>query len=101
MVLRYDEVLSGTKVPGQRVAIMGAGGIGFDVAVFLSQPSGSTSIGEFLDSWGVDRSGKSPGGLIKPAPERPARKITMLQRKATSAGRTLGLTTGWAIKAEL
>lgn len=101
MVLRYDDVLSGKKVPGQRVAIMGAGGIGFDVAVYLSQPRGTPQVAEFLDDWGVDRSGKSTGGLAKPSMERSARKITLLQRKPTSAGRTLGLTTGWAIKAEL
>jgi 2,4-dienoyl-CoA reductase (NADPH2) len=101
MVLRYDDVLSGRKVPGPRVAIMGAGGIGFDVAVYLSQPKGTPKAGKFLDEWGVDRSGKSTGGLAKPAMERSPRKITLLQRKPTSAGRTLGLTTGWAIKAEL
>ncbi|MBI2960458.1 MAG: FAD-dependent oxidoreductase, partial [Betaproteobacteria bacterium] len=101
MVLRYDEVLSGKKVPGERVAIIGAGGIGFDVAVYLSQPGGTSEVAEFLDDWGVDRSGKSSGGLAKPKMARAARKITLLQRKPTSAGRTLGLTTGWAIKAEL
>ncbi|MBI2317192.1 MAG: NADPH-dependent 2,4-dienoyl-CoA reductase, partial [Betaproteobacteria bacterium] len=87
MVLRYDEVLSGKKVPGERVAIIGAGGIGFDVAVYLSQPGGTSEVAEFLDDWGVDRGGRSSGGLAKAKMARAARKITLLQRKPTSAGR--------------
>ncbi len=95
--LRYDEVLSGAKRTGRRVAIVGAGGIGFDVAVFLSAPDGD----HFLDAWGVDRSGASPGGLAPPVPEAVPREIWLLQRKPTAAGKTLGATTGWAIRAEL
>jgi 2,4-dienoyl-CoA reductase (NADPH2) len=95
--LRYDEVLSGAKVPGRRVAIVGAGGIGFDTAVFLSAPGGD----HFLDAWGIDRSGATAGGLAPPAPERIPREIWLLQRKTTPAGKTLGPTTGWAIRAEL
>ena len=96
-VLRYDEVLSGAKVPGRRVAIIGAGGIGFDIAVFLSAPGGD----RFHDAWGVDRSGASPGGLAPPVPEAVPREIWLLQRKTTPPGRTLGATTGWAIRAEI
>jgi 2,4-dienoyl-CoA reductase (NADPH2) len=95
--LRYDEVLSGAKRVGRRVAIVGAGGIGFDTAVFLSAPGGD----HFLDAWGVDRSGASPGGLAPPLPEAVPREIWLLQRKPTPAGRTLGATTGWALRAEL
>jgi 2,4-dienoyl-CoA reductase (NADPH2) len=95
--LRYDEVLSGAKPAGRRVAIVGAGGIGFDTAVFLSAPGGD----HFLDAWGVDRSGASPGGLGPPVPEAVPREIWLLQRKTTPAGRSLGATTGWAIRAEL
>ncbi len=95
--LRYDEVLSGAKTVGRRVAIIGAGGIGFDMALFLSAPGGD----HFLDAWGVDRSGASHGGLAPPAPETVRRAIWMLQRKTTPAGRTLGATTGWALRAEL
>jgi 2,4-dienoyl-CoA reductase (NADPH2) len=95
--LRYDEVLSGAKAVGRRVAIVGAGGIGFDTAVFLSAPGGD----HFLDAWGVDRSGASHGGLALPVPEAVPREIWLLQRKTTPAGRTLGATTGWAIRAEL
>jgi 2,4-dienoyl-CoA reductase (NADPH2) len=95
--LRYDEVLSGAKSAGRRVAIVGAGGIGFDTAVFLSAPGGD----HFLDAWGVDRSGASRGGLAPPVPEAVPREIWLLQRKTTPAGRTLGATTGWALRAEL
>ncbi len=99
--LRYDEVLSGAKVPGRSVAIVGAGGIGFDTAVYLSQPPAADAAAHFLDSWGVDRSGRSHGGLAGDARETPPREIFLLQRKTTPAGRTLGLSTGWAIRAEL
>jgi 2,4-dienoyl-CoA reductase (NADPH2) len=95
--LRYDEVLSGAKVPGRRVAIVGAGGIGFDTAVFLSAPGGD----RFHDAWGIDRSGTTPGGLAPPVPEAVPREIWLLQRKTTPPGRTLGATTGWAIRAEI
>jgi 2,4-dienoyl-CoA reductase (NADPH2) len=95
--LRYDEVLSGARTVGRRVAIVGAGGIGFDTAVFLTAPGGN----HFLDAWGVDRSGASPGGLAPPVPEAVPREIWLLQRKTTPAGRTLGATTGWALRAEL
>jgi 2,4-dienoyl-CoA reductase (NADPH2) len=95
--LRYDEVLSGAKVAGRRVAIVGAGGIGFDTAVFLSAPGGD----HFLDAWGVDRSGATAGGLAPPVPEAVPREVWLLQRKTTPPGRTLGATTGWAIRAEI
>ncbi|MBE0613237.1 MAG: NADPH-dependent 2,4-dienoyl-CoA reductase [Burkholderiales bacterium] len=100
-VLRYDEVLSGAKVPGKRVAIIGAGGIGFDVAEYLSEPAGSGNTAEFLASWGVDAQGRGEGGLAAPRPETPSRSIVMLQRKSTPPGKTLGATTGWAIRMEL
>jgi 2,4-dienoyl-CoA reductase (NADPH2) len=105
IVLRYDEVLSGLKTAGARVAIIGAGGIGYDTGVFLSRVQEDESVEAFLDGWGVDRSGRSKGGLAAPggAPRasRPGRKITVLQRKSSTPGQTLGPTTGWAIKAEL
>jgi len=104
-VLRYDEVLSGAKVPGRRVAIVGAGGIGFDVAEFLSEAHGrthaSTSTPEFLAAWGVDPQGMGDGGLVAPRREVLPRSIVMLQRKPTPPGKTLGATTGWAIRMEL
>jgi len=100
-VLRYDEVLSGRKLPGRRVAILGAGGIGFDAAVYLSKPDSADPAEHFCDAWGVDRSGLSDGGLNGSPRETSPREIFLLQRKPTPAGKTLGTTTGWAIRAEL
>jgi 2,4-dienoyl-CoA reductase (NADPH2) len=100
-VARYDDVLAGRVRPGASVAIIGAGGIGFDVAAFLSDPHGVPSVETFLDEWGVDRTGTAAGGLAPAAPAVPARRITILQRKPAPAGRTLGATTGWALRAEL
>jgi 2,4-dienoyl-CoA reductase (NADPH2) len=100
-VLRYDEVLSGRKHPGRRVAILGAGGIGFDAAVYLSRPDSADPAEHFCAAWGVDRSGLSDGGLNGSPRETSPREIFLLQRKPTPAGKTLGMTTGWAIRAEL
>jgi 2,4-dienoyl-CoA reductase (NADPH2) len=100
-VLRYDDVLAGRVQVGPRVAIIGAGGIGFDVAAFLSAPHAEVSTDEFLDEWGVDRTGTTAGGLAPAKPTPPARRITILQRRPAPAGRTLGATTGWALRAEL
>ena len=100
-VLRYDEVLSGAKVPGRRVAIIGAGGIGFDVAEYLSEPQGGGKIPDFLATWGVDPAGMGDGGLVAPRGVASPRSIVMLQRKSTPPGKTLGATTGWAIRMAL
>ena len=101
MVMRYDEVLSGKRAPGRRVAVIGAGGIGFDVAEYLSAPPQGDALAHFMQDWGVDRSGAVAGGLVKPAPQGAAREVTILQRKPDPAGKTLGLTTGWALKTGL
>jgi 2,4-dienoyl-CoA reductase (NADPH2) len=100
-VARYDEILSGTRQAGASVAIVGAGGIGFDVAAYLSAPAAVAETAHFLAAWGVDTSGASRGGLTRPMPEPAERRITMFQRKTTPPGHTLGMTTGWALKAEL
>ena len=100
-VMRYDEVLSGARVPGRRVAIIGAGGIGFDLAEFLSQAHGGAGTAEFLAAWGVDPRGMGEGGLVAPRPEASPRAIVLLQRKPTPPGKSLGATTGWAIRMEL
>ena len=99
--MRYDEVLSGARVPGRRVAIIGAGGIGFDLAEFLSQAHGGAGTAEFLAAWGVDPRGMGEGGLVAPRPEASPRAIVLLQRKPTPPGKSLGATTGWAIRMEL
>ncbi|AUU99637.1 NADPH-dependent 2,4-dienoyl-CoA reductase [Phytobacter ursingii] len=98
-VLSYLDVLR-DKVPvGEKVAIIGCGGIGFDTAMYLSQPGESTSqnIAEFCVEWGIDTSLNQVGGLRPEGPQLPKspRKIMMLQRKASKPGEGLGKTTGW------
>jgi 2,4-dienoyl-CoA reductase (NADPH2) len=100
----YVELLAGRKTAGARVAILGAGGIGFDVAEYLSAPPrehGPAAPASFLAEWGIDRNIAGRGGLREPADPRPAREIVMLQRKAGRMGRTLGLSTGWALRLAL
>lgn len=98
-VLTYLDVLRDKTPVGSRVAIVGCGGIGFDTAMYLSQPGEPTSqsIADFCVEWGIDTSLQQAGGL---RPERPhlarsPRQIVMLQRKASKPGEGLGKTTGW------
>lgn len=102
-VLTYLEVLQERKPVGQRVAIIGAGGIGFDVAEYLSHyaPEKPQTIKEFCDEWGIDQSLQQPGGLTFAKPEPSARTLFLLQRKDTKPGATLGKTTGWIHRATL
>ncbi|MGA1497429.1 MAG: FAD-dependent oxidoreductase [Steroidobacteraceae bacterium] len=94
-VLSYVDVLTGRAVAGSRVAIIGAGGIGFDVAEFLSHPDHSGE--SFHEQWGIDVQGEHRGGLMPEAGDGlpSARNVYLLQRKATPPGRGLGKTTGW------
>lgn len=107
MVLSYVDVLKDHKTVGRRVAIIGAGGIGFDIAVFLAHEFGpgdpaKPDIDRWLREWGVDRDPEHDGGLSPAGPDMQSpRQITLLQRKPQALGRSLGLTTGWAIRAEL
>jgi len=98
-VLSYPEVLRNKVVAGQRVAIIGAGGIGFDTAMYLSQQGESTSqnISRFCEEWGIDTSLQHAGGLSTqpPLPARSPREIVLLQRKNSRPGEGLGKTTGW------
>ena len=71
------------------------------MAEFLSEPPGSAKTAEFLAAWGVDAQGMGDGGLVPPRKEQMPRSIVMLQRKATPPGKSLGATTGWAIRVEL
>jgi 2,4-dienoyl-CoA reductase (NADPH2) len=96
-VLRYDQVLSGEVAVGRRVAIIGAGGIGFDTALYLTKLGSA----DFLGTWGVDTSGTSIGGLTTPTEDWAPREIWLLQRSQGPAGRSLGMTTGWTIRSEL
>lgn len=95
----YIDVINGTVTIGPRVAIIGAGGIGFDVAEFLSHngPSSSQDIPAFMQEWGIDMTLQARGGIeglqaiTPPSP----RTIYLLQRKAEGLGKNLGKTTGW------
>ncbi|WP_373497965.1 FAD-dependent oxidoreductase [Desulfococcus sp.] len=104
-VLGYMEVLSGKVPVGDRVAIIGAGGIGFDVAVYLTHAPTEVSHADaaaFLREWGVDPAYASRGGLLE-APEAAGktREVTLLQRKTGKMGKDLGKTTGWIHRAAL
>jgi 2,4-dienoyl-CoA reductase (NADPH2) len=98
----YLQVLQGAPI-GKRVAIVGAGGIGFDVAEYLvaNGPSATLNPAEWRKEWGVSDPAETPGGLCEPTPEPPAREVWLLQRKAEKPGRGLGKTTGWIHRAAL
>jgi len=101
-VVSYHDVLAHGAPVGDRVAIIGAGGIGFDVAEFLlGSATESLDPAEFMKAWGVDPTIATPGGLARPARHRPTRTVHMFQRKAGSLGRRLGKSTGWILKARL
>lgn len=92
----YNEVLTGEKQIGKRVAIIGAGGIGFDMAAYLLHgQSGTDSIEKFMAEWGVDMEYAADGGLGEVQMVPPVRDIYLLQRKKTKPGAGLGKTTGW------
>ncbi|HFN3812051.1 TPA: FAD-dependent oxidoreductase, partial [Enterobacter hormaechei] len=104
-VLSYLDVLRDKAPVGEKVAIIGCGGIGFDTAMYLSQPGEATSqnIAEFCVEWGIDTSLSQSGGLRPEGPQLPKspRQIVMLQRKASKPGEGLGKTTGWIHRATL
>ncbi len=103
-VVSYPQILSGEKICGNNVAIIGAGGIGFDVADFLSAlESDDRTPQAFLKDWGVDQGLEVKGGLSPQGPslEQSPRQITLLQRTSGKPGRSLGFTTGWALKKAL
>ena len=104
-VLSYIDVLRHKAPVGERVAIIGAGGIGFDVAEYLTQKGDSPTenLEEWLAEWGVTDPGEHRGGLAPegPQPEEPARAATLMQRKAKALGKGLGKTTGWIHRATL
>jgi 2,4-dienoyl-CoA reductase (NADPH2) len=100
----YRELLQGKVVAGDSVAVIGAGGIGFDVAEFLvTEDSPTEDLDEWMEEWGVTDPEARRGGLAEagPQPETPARQVTLLQRKATKLGKGLGKTTGWIHRASL
>ncbi|MFB7182536.1 FAD-dependent oxidoreductase [Streptomyces sp. NPDC056257] len=102
-VVSYLDVLRDGAPVGERVAVVGAGGIGFDVAEFLTDSGeGASQDPEvYFRHWGVDTAYAGPGGLAKPERPAPPRRVHLLQRKATKVGAGLGTTTGWIHRAEL
>jgi 2,4-dienoyl-CoA reductase (NADPH2) len=104
-VLNYLDVLKHGKPVGKRVAIIGAGGIGFDTAEFLTHEGKSTSldVAAFMQEWGVDMNVAEPGGLSPqgPQPHASPREVYLLQRKQSKVGDGLGKTTGWIHRASL
>ena len=109
-VMSYLDVLRDDKPVGERVAIIGAGGIGFDAAEFISHgavdsaspaPSPSTNTQDFFDEWGITTDGRSAGGLKTATPARSPRQIYLLQRKTSKVGDSLGKTTGWIHRTQL
>jgi 2,4-dienoyl-CoA reductase (NADPH2) len=103
-VLSYVDVLLHGKPVGARVAIVGAGGIGFDVAEFLVTAPGHSptmNLHEWLAEWGVADPGTVRGGVVRQQPAPAARQVTLLQRKRGKLGKGLGKTTGWIHRAAL
>jgi 2,4-dienoyl-CoA reductase (NADPH2) len=90
-VISYPELLSGARKAGDSVAIIGAGGIGFDVAAFLTHRPGS----DYFEEWGIDRTLVERGGLLPQRPVASPRRVYLLQRKVGKPGAGLGKTTGW------
>jgi 2,4-dienoyl-CoA reductase (NADPH2) len=101
-VLSYIDVLLHKKPVGKRVAVIGAGGIGFDVSEFLVEDHSPTlDLDAWKREWGVGDPSTSRGGLVKPEVTPPARQVYLLQRKSTQPGKGLGKTTGWIHRAAL
>ena len=104
-VLSYIDLLWHKRPVGRKVAIIGAGGIGFDTAVYLTHDKtlSATNRNAFLEEWGIDPQHRHPGGLKPegPQPSKTPREIYLLQRKGSKVGAGLGRTTGWIHRAQL
>jgi 2,4-dienoyl-CoA reductase (NADPH2) len=103
-VLSYLDVLRDKAQVGKRVAIVGAGGIGFDTGEFLLHDPAHPlplPVSRWTAEWGVDLDATVEGGLVKPAPAQPYRQLYLLQRKSTRPGAGLGKTSGWVHRAAL
>lgn len=103
MVLSYAELVRAERPVGKRVAVIGAGGIGYDVSEFLTVEGHPTlKLDEWKEEWGVDSADEqSRGQLTKPKPAPAAREVVLLQRKSTPFGKDLGKTSGWVHRAAL
>ncbi|TVU72852.1 NADPH-dependent 2,4-dienoyl-CoA reductase [Cobetia crustatorum] len=102
-VLSYAEAIMAPERVGKRVALIGAGGIGFDVAELMTHvdPSPALDGALWCEEWGVDLSVSAPGGLKPAAPVQSPREVWLLQRKTSKPGKNLGKTTGWVHRATL
>ena len=103
-VVSYIDVLQGKVIVGNKVAIIGAGGIGFDIAEYLSTKIGTSTsldIPEFMKEWGVDMAHKEPGSLQPAEPAPSPREIFLLKRSKGKHGKYLGKTTGWIHRSSL
>jgi 2,4-dienoyl-CoA reductase (NADPH2) len=102
-VCSYIDVLTGKVTPGKKVAVIGAGGIGFDVSEYLVHEGESSTLHpkRWMQEWGVEAEFNGRGGLAKPSPESSARDVWLLQRTAGKPGAKLGKTTGWIHRAAL
>jgi 2,4-dienoyl-CoA reductase (NADPH2) len=103
-VLTYVDVVLHGKPVGNRVAVMGAGGIGYDVSLYLSDPGDNAHEDrrEFAAEWGIDMTLQHQGGLVPAhAPTPSKRQVTLLKRSKSKFGATLGKTTGWIHKTTL
>jgi 2,4-dienoyl-CoA reductase (NADPH2) len=105
MVLTYAEAITGIKPIGNSVAVIGAGGVGFDVSEFLVTDSSPTherqSLKDWKAEWGAADPWESPGALTTPIPAPPAREVYLLQRSNGAQGKRLGKTSGWVHRASL
>ena len=107
-VLSYTQAIKNAAEVGSRVAIIGAGGIGFDVAELLLKPKHDQDhvdhdkeLEDYLNEWGVDQNYQHRGGLKKAESDAPPRQIYLLQRSGGKLGAKLGKTTGWIHRAQL
>ena len=103
-VLTYIDVLQKKVAVGKRVAIIGAGGIGFDVGEYLLHNPAHVlpvPVAEWAGEWGVDLNATTSGGLVQPADPQPVRQIFLMQRKSSKLGAGLGKTSGWVHRATL
>jgi 2,4-dienoyl-CoA reductase (NADPH2) len=101
-VVSYLDVILGRVEVGDRVAIIGTGGIGHDVAELLTtSQQGEQSVDEFFDTWGVDQAISDRGGLRTPVEQKAVRTVTLLQRTSGKPSKRLGKSTGWIHRAKL
>jgi len=101
MVASYQEIITGRRRAGVRVAIIGSGGIGFDVAELLLSERSIGTAADFCEEWGVDTSLTRPGALMAPRTPPIIRRVTMFQRSADRPGMRLGRSTGWILREKL